>query len=287
MTAFFAGLMLTLAAIPADLAALRAAYDFGRYDEVSEKAEPLLSDAALTDAEQTEVLTYAALAAFNRGATGDAERIFATLLRLAPDHALDPFLAPPPALRLFESVRASLSDALAQRRKDLAQAQADRDRESERARNAVQASEKERLENLARASARRIEKRSLWVNFVPFGVAQFHQGRVASGTAFAVVQGLLAVASLTTFFVYQGLHETRQFPADNTGLGGSGVVTLSGIPVERRAFAERLRAANLGTTTALYGTWAIGTTEALLHHRGEVEVPVAAGNNPATLSVAF
>src|SRR5262249_42930432 len=154
-----------------------------------------------------------------------ANRHFAALLRVDPDYSLDPFLAPPPALRAFETVRAQMVRELAgireahHRLAEIAaqekQARAETDRH--------QASQRAQLEAQARlASTRQASAKSWWVDFIPFGAGQFQQGRTGVGIAFATSEIVLLAASLASFFTYNGLFTTTVIPVNNQGLGGDG-----------------------------------------------------------------
>ena len=81
----------------AEVASIRASFEYGKYAEVLERAGARIDRGDLRDEELAELHRLAGLSAFNLNRLDDASRHFKALLRLEPDHSLDPFVVPPPA----------------------------------------------------------------------------------------------------------------------------------------------------------------------------------------------
>jgi len=248
----------------AGLASLQSAFEFGQYAKVLAKAQARIDEGHLSDPELIQLHKLAGLSAFNLQQDKDAERHFTALLRLSPDFGLDPFVVPPPAMKYFEDLKARLDPELEairqgrrleeQRRKD-AQAR-------EQAAHAEE--ERRRAEALVRrVTVRTVEKRSFWVNFVPFGAGQFQQGRDAPAVAFAVSEGVLAATSVISYFAYGALFEQRALP-DAPG------AVETGIPVNRQIEARNWRLLKIGSAIGFYVVWAGGVADALYHHQDQV-----------------
>jgi hypothetical protein len=251
---------------PADagLAALQSAFEFGQYAQVLSTAQARIDEGHLSDAALIQLHKLAGLSAFNLQQDKDAERHFTALLRLSPDFGLDPFVVPPPAIKYFEDLKARLAPELAairqtrrleeQSRKD-AQAREEAVRVEE---------ERRRAEALVRrVTVRTVERRSFWVNFVPFGAGQFQQGRDAPAVAFAVSEGVLAATSVISYFAYGALFEQRALP-DAPG------AVETGIPVNRQIEARNWRLLKIGSAIGFYVVWAGGVADALYHHQDQV-----------------
>lgn len=282
----------------ADLGRIRSAFEYGRYAEVLQQAEARLDRGGLSDEDRVELERLAALAAFNLGKPhrDDAERHFRALLRLDPDHALDPFVVPPLAIRLFESLRQQMAPELDQVRQE-------RKERAERERQAAERLEQERaeaerarrrLEELSRqVTVRRVEKRNFLVNFVPFGAGQFQQGRPGLGATFAATEGVLAATSVLAYFLYEGQFLEGRFTLGSTRDGVTPVeIPVRYLPTERAGQANFFRYLKIGTGAGFYAVYALGVVDALVHHRDEVvttsieEVPVPAPAPAAQLRLS-
>lgn len=277
-------LLLCLLALPGsaqvvperELEISKAQFDSGNFAEALARASEALEVANFSDGQRREMLRIGGLSAFNLGDLAKARALFLALLKLDPDFVLDPFSAPPPALKLFEQVRHEHQDALALVRQQIAlrveqekRALAERDRQ-----RVADEERRRRLEELGRQiTVRTVEKRSLLVNFVPFGAGQFQQGRVGWGVAFAVTEAVLALTSIISYFGLQSLFEpitytwTDRLTADGTGKFS---VTVNRIPATREGEAAVWRTLKVATGVGFYASWALGVGEALLHHQGEV-----------------
>lgn len=265
-----AALLLSLHAAAANpLLQVQRDFEHGRFADVLKEAEGALASAA--DPEARELHQLAALAAFNLGERARSDSHFRALLRLSPDHALDPYSVPPSALKHFEQLREGMRPELAALQRDArARAEAERALQRERARLAqleqgaaqrqalALAAERERTAGAVRlASAYRP-----LVAWLPFGAGPFQQRRRTAGTVLAVSEGTLALGSATSFLAYYALRNRRTIQVQRDG--EPQVVIERGI---QPAFQERMRAwrtVNLVSTVGFFGLWLGGALEASL-----------------------
>ncbi|MEN9798315.1 MAG: hypothetical protein RL653_2011 [Pseudomonadota bacterium] len=247
---------------------IRGDYELGRFEQALERARARLGQSDLAEAEQLDLNQLAGLSAFNLGRQADAERHLAAVLRLDPDHALDPFQVPPPAIQLFERLRQELAPTLETVRYERKLRTERLQREAE-ARAAAEAESARRAaeSRAAEAAARAVGNRSFLVNFVPFGAGQFQQGRVRAGVAFAATEGVLAAVSAYGFWRYASLLTTRTVVIDNRQAPGERYTLAErGIPITQAGEAELYRWMQWGAGVAFYAAWAAGAVDAVLHH---------------------
>lgn len=284
--------MTGLAAAPspdADVAALRASFEYGKYAEVLERAAARVDRGGLSEEGLVELHKLAGLSAFNLGRRDAASRHFRALLRLSPDFSLDPFMVPPPAVQAFEDLKIRMAAELELIRQEQ-RLRAEREREEqdrvERERQRVE-EQRLRMEALSRQiTVREVHQRSFLVNFVPFGAGQFQQGRTRLGLTFAATEAALALTSILAFFMYDSLfvRETLSIE-DRLNEGGQQTVELRYIPTGERRRAEAWRYLKLGSGGAFYAVYALGVADALYHHEDEV-VHTRQENRPTTATAA-
>ncbi|MCP3143812.1 hypothetical protein [Pyxidicoccus xibeiensis] len=256
---------------PVALPTVQRAFEHGRFAEVLRDAEQALTQAP--PAEQPVLHQLAALSAFNLGEHDRSDSHFRALLRLVPDHALDPYSIPPPALRRFEQLRMVMEpELLAIRRQEQALREAELALERERERGAeVERQQARELEAQRQRTAEATRAASAYrplVAWLPFGAGQFQQGRKTAGTVLAVAEGALALGSITSFITYHALLDRRTIQVERAD--GPHVITERGI---QPAFQERMRGwrtVNLITTVGFFGLWLAGAAEA---HLREPEAP--------------
>lgn len=258
----------------AELAAIRAAFEYGKYAEVLERAVARIDRGRLDEASLVELHKLAGLAAFNLGRREDAARHLRALLRLEPDYGLDPFVVPPPAIAYFEELRRDLRAELTliRQEKRLRQ-ERERAEAAQREQERVQAEERRRrVEELARqVTVRTVEKRSFLVNFVPFGAGQFQQGRNSLGVIFAATQGAFAASSVLAFFAYDNLYEDFTITVEDTqSETGFTTVPVRFIPTQKMAQRDAWRLVKYGSAVGFYAMYALGVADALYHHQDEV-----------------
>lgn len=257
--------------VDAEVTTLRGTYEYGRYAEVLERAGMRIDRGRLADKDLAELHKLAGLSAFNLNRTEDSARHFRALLRLEPDFNLDPFSVPPPAVEHLDGIREEMSAELELVRQERRlRVERERTEAERRERERVAAEEqRRRLEVLSRqVTVRQVESRSFLVNFVPFGAGQFQQGRNGLGTFFAATQGVLAITSVISFFAYESLIETGDFPVDDPR--GPIKVSVRFIPTARRREADAWTGLKWGSAGGFYAVYAVGVLDAILHHQDQV-----------------
>lgn len=279
-----AALPLLVVALPAfaqvvperEMEIIQSLYDAGKYAEAAKRANESIALANFSDPQRVRLFEISALSSFNLNDVKSAQAAFLQLLRVNPDHILDPFAVPPAAIKVFEQVRKENADALNLVRQQIAL-------RIEQNKRAAAELEKLRLEQEERKrrvdslnnelTVRTIEKRSMLVNFIPFGAGQFQQDRPGWGAAFAASQALMAVLSIVSFFAIESLFEdvtytwTDRLTADGTGVFN---VTVRQIPATRQTERDVWTGLKYGTGIAFYALWAIGVGDAIWHHQDEV-----------------
>ncbi len=259
-------------ALRADLAALAAAYDYGRYAEVLARANARIDGVGLNANALVELHKLAGLSAFNLHRLDEAERHVAALLRLDPDFSLDPFVYPPPTVAFVESQRRAMAAELEFLREQRRQREAAAKAAAEERAALAQQTEAQRraIEEMSRQiTVRTVEKHSVLVNFVPFGAGQFQEGRVGAGTGFAVAEGVLAVVSIVGYFVYGSLITTRTIQVE-TFPGTTQTIVQTGIPAARAGEAQTWNVVKVSSGIGFYAVYVAGVLDALLHYQAEV-----------------
>ncbi len=258
----------------AEVGAIRSGFEYGKYAEVLERAGARIDRGRLSEEDLAELHRLAGLAAFNLNRLEDASRHLKALLRLDPDHSLDPFVVPPPAVAYFDELKRGM-------RVELEFIRQERRLRLERERTEAERREKERVEaetarrraeELAKqVTVRTVEKRNFLVNFVPFGAGQFQQGRSGMGVVFAASEGALAVTSILAFFAYESLFETASIQRDDVLTGdGKSSVTVRYIPTARASEASAWRLVKVGAAAGFYTVYALGVADALWNHQDQV-----------------
>jgi hypothetical protein len=259
-------------AIRADLAALAAAYDYGRYAEVLARANARLDGASLNAGALVQLHKLAGLSAFNLHRLDEADRHVAALLRLDPDFSLDPFIYPPLVVAFVEKQRRAMAAELEFLREQRRQREAAAKLAAEERAALARETEVQRreLEEMSRQiTVRTVEKHNVLVNFVPFGAGQFQEGRVGVGTGFAIAEGVLAIGSIVGYFVYGSILTNRTIQLD-TFPGSSQVIVQTGIPAARAGEAQAWRVVKVTSGIGFYAVYVAGVLDALLHHQPEV-----------------
>ena len=260
-----------------ELEIAKALFDTGNYKEALKRARDAMAAANFSDTQRIELHRIAALSAFNSADPEGAQGHFLLLLQLNPDYVLDPFAAPPPAIKLFEHVRKDNLDALNLVRQQMAlrAAQEKRDTEERERQRVEQENARRKVEALTQTvTVRVIEKRSFLLNFLPFGAGQFQQGRVEWGITLAVFEAATALTSLISYFAIEGLY------VESTIVTLHNVVTSTGktdydvrarvIPAISRGQADVWKTLKLSAGIAFYLLWAFGVGDAMWHHQASV-----------------
>lgn len=257
-----------------ELAGIRAAFEYGKYAEVLQRTSARIDRGNLSEEQLVDLHELAGLAAFNLQRMGDAERHFSALLRLEPDHSLDPFVVPPPAVAYFDKLKERLDSELDFVRQERRLRQERLRVEAERRERERLAAEEQRrrAEAMARqVTVRTVEKRNFLVNFVPFGAGQFQQGRSSLGIVFAASEGALAVTSVIAYFAYEALFETDTVVVDDVLTEtGKATLTVRYIPTNRARQADTWRLLKIGSAAGFYTVYALGVADSLYHHDDQV-----------------
>lgn len=266
------------APLDAELQRIETAFDYGKYAEVLEAVPRRIDAGDLSDEARRTLYQLAGLAAFNLDRTDEARRNFQHLLRLEPDHELDPFRVPPPAIEFLEATRASMAEELDAIREQLEQRRVEDQAEAterERERKELDQLRAELAELNARVTERVVERHHLLVNFMPFGLGQFQQGRHGVGIGLAVAQGALAATSVVAYASRWSLREN----VTETVQGRIGEDpferTIWMLPAARREADELWAVVQFATGAAFYLAWVYGVIDALIHHRDVVPISMA------------
>ena len=246
---------------PERLRQARNNFEFGKYeeairliDEASEKKQ-LAGGAELVEAFRIQGLSH-----FYLGRRAQARRSFVKLLSSDPDFQLDPLLVPPLAIDEFESVKAENEATLTELRMRSRAAREERRLEEEARRKLLEGDERKGREADPVRVVRfveRVERHSLLSTLLPFGVAQFEQGRNTTGAIFAGAQVVTIVGSILSYTVVQSkLEPSGQIKRDNL------------------VVAQRWRVVNWISFGLAALTYAGGVTDAVLRFQEERSLPV-------------
>lgn len=209
-------------------------------------AEVLYPTPQIKDPE-VRVAAYQLLGAcqFLLGDRDGARKAFLQAQTVGPDVPLDAFLFPPAVVEFFDQVRAEVEAAV--RAAATAGQRPPGEMEPETGR--VQVVE------------RRIQERLFLVNFLPFGIGQFQNGRHDWGLLFLVTQAVMLVVNVASAAAVEGLRDgtTGRFPGRDYNR------------------ARALRATQLTAAGLFAGLYAWGVTDAILgfEPRTETLVPRA------------
>jgi tetratricopeptide (TPR) repeat protein len=254
---------------------IQSLYDTGKYADAAKRANESLAVSNFSEAQRVKLHEIAGLSSFNLNDQKGAQSAFLQLLRINPDYILDPFAVPPLAIKVFDQVRKDNADALNLVRQQITiRLEQDKRAAVERARQAAEQEERRRrAEFLANdITVRTIEKRSMLVNFIPFGAGQFQQGRTGWGVALAVSEGLMAVLSVVSYFAIEALYQIVPIPLPDrlTADGSIAMVKVRAIPAERAIERNVWTGLKYGTGIAFYALWALGVGDAIWRHEDQI-----------------
>lgn len=246
-------------------------FNVGNYKEALSRARSAMEVANFTAEQRVELHKYAGLSAFNLGDAPAAEKHFLALLQLNPDYVLDPFAYPPPAIKLFEEVKKKNADALNLIRQQIALREEQLKREAAEREKARALAEEQRRQLEQRAqeiTVRTVEKRSLLLNFFPFGTGQFQQGRTGWAVLFATSEAVFALTSIVAWFVIEQLFQPITYTWTDRIYPFS--ITVRRIPEALKSSADNWKYVKYTSGAAFYVAYAAGILDALLHHQEEV-----------------
>jgi hypothetical protein len=245
---------------------VKALFDAGKYSEAKARSLSTLATLTLSDTQKIALYQFAGIAAFNLGEVDNAKSSYLELLRINPDFELDPFRFAPPALKLFETVRKSNASELDRVRQLIISA---RERAALERQTKEAAEAKQRIQTAgSEVLVRTVYRNSLVLNFLPFGVGQFQQGRTGLGVTLAVSEGVLAFVSVLAFWAIEGLFENVVFelPDRVTPDNQPFRLSLRRIPESKKTEVAVWRALKYGAGGGFFAVWAFGVVDALLHH---------------------
>ena len=182
----------------------KSSYDAGRYAEGVERFREILNAAspnALRDPnaiERARAYLAACLIALGRAEEADVE--IERIIRNNPTFSPDPVAFPGKVVDRFIEIKSRLKSEIEAAFRARAAAEAATKAKAER----QQRDYIEQLQQLARYETV-VVRNSRWIAMVPFGAGQFQNGQEALGYTFLVAQSALAVTSIATRIVHDGL----------------------------------------------------------------------------------
>jgi len=190
--------------------------------------------------EQDEVEARVLLGAahYETGDQENAREEFEKALQIDPERSITTLTFSTGAVRLFDQVKAEQRDRI--------------ERDAERKRLAEAA---ERLE-LYRKSLVVYEARPFYLNFMPFGLAQYTQKRTRAGALFTFGQGATFLASVG---IYGYLVGTYGFENHD-------------VPIQDGPRVRQLQQLTIASGIAFYGLYAWGVFDAIRHHKPRQQV---------------
>jgi tetratricopeptide (TPR) repeat protein len=170
------------------------AYEHGDYAEAITALTAILSPLKLTSEDDiVSARKYLGAAYYFTQKKDEAADEFRKLIILKPDFKLDPFNFPPPLVLFFDGIKAGLSDRL------------EKPKPPEEKKDVVK--------ETVRIIDRRIEKRSLYVNFIPFGAPQFQNGQRTKGWILFGMETALLGANVLSYWVARSYADERGYVA--------------------------------------------------------------------------
>jgi hypothetical protein len=258
-----------------DLAAIRAEFEYGKYSSVLMHAKERIDRGRLSEAQAVELHKYAGLAAFYMNQLPDAERHLSSLLKLDPDHSLDPFVFPPSAIAYFEKLRDQMKNVLTLIRQEK-RLRAEREKQEAIERERVEKERQQmqqRIDELSRRmTVRTVERRNFFVNLVPFGAGQFQQGRTGPGVLLAITEGTLAATSIIAYWAFDSMIDRNRTIRITDRQSEIPIETrYQGIDIKDRDQAERWKTIKIVSGVGFYAVAAAGILDAVLRHQDEIE----------------
>ena len=204
-----------------------------------EVISPLLyPENVLRQEEAIEAHVLIGAANFELGNTDRAVSEFTRALQLDPDRSITNLMFSEGAVRLFD------------RTKDDVRIRLEHDAEKKRL-----AEQAEKLEAY-RKSLHVYEAHPFYLNFMPFGLAQFTQHRNAMGTLQAIGQGSTFLASVGIFGYLVGTY---------------GFVS-NAVPITSGPAVRRLQEVEIGTGLAFFGFYAWSVYDAIRHYKPRQQI---------------
>jgi tetratricopeptide (TPR) repeat protein len=222
-----------------DLERARQAFREHDYESAAQLATYLLypEERLALPVDLVEAHVILGASSFEIGHRAEAKREFEKALQIQPEKVLTDMLFTAGAIRLFDETKADI------------EARARRDAELRKI-----ADERERIRKY-RESLVVVERRSFFVNFMPFGAGQFQNKQPTRGIAFAAAEGLTAAASVGVFLYLSGRY----------GL-------TAAVPTADGPSVRQLQQIEIGAGVAFWAIYALGVVDSLLHYKPRVQI---------------
>ena len=185
-----------------------------------------------------ETLILLGTAFFEIGNIDRARQELKRAIELDPDRSITTLTFSAGAVRLFDQLKAEHQEQI--------------ERDAEKKRIAEQAE----AIALWRKSLVVYEARPYYLNFMPFGLAQYTQNRTRAGALFTLGQGVTFVASIGIYGYLVGTY----------GFDNSEVPPINGPRV------RLLQQLEIGSGIAFFGLYALGVFDAIRHHKPRQQV---------------
>lgn len=167
------------------LRAAKTRYVAGKYREAVRILKTLLKPLRLKEPQDmAQAYRLLGLCHFFLNQEKAAQWAFEKLLFLKPRFQLDPLLVPPPVVDFFEKIRQEIKEKLDQ---------------------IIRSRKPEKLGLQKIYFERQVRKRSYILNFFPFGVGQFQNGKKLKGYLFLGGQLVFLATNLATYFSLESL----------------------------------------------------------------------------------
>ena len=223
-----------------DLERGRASFRAGDWSSAIPVLKSVLYPKPSLGREEDEVDARVLLGAahYQIGDQESAREEFEKALQIDPDRTITTLTFSSGAVRLFDQIKGEQRDRI------------ERDAEKKRLAEAA-----ERLE-LYRKSLVVYEARPYYLNFMPFGLAQYTQDRTRVGALFTIGQGLTFMTSVGIYGYLVGTY----------GFANSDVPLLEGPRV------RKLQQITIASGVAFYALYAFGVFDAIRHHKPRQQV---------------
>ncbi|MBI5526166.1 MAG: hypothetical protein HY897_07510 [Deltaproteobacteria bacterium] len=211
------------------------AFEHGDYAEAISTLTAILSPLRLTSEDDiVSARKYLGAAYYFSQKKDEAADEFRKLVILKPDFKLDPFNFPPPLVLFFDGIKAGLSDRLEKPKPP--------------------DDKKDLVKETVRIIDRRVEKRSLYVNFIPFGAPQFQNGQRTKGWILFGTEAALAGTNVLSYWMARSFADGRGYVAAESD----------------RAKAGTWATIQMASLTVFGGAVAYGIIDGLANYESEV-----------------
>jgi hypothetical protein len=277
-------LVLVLAAAPQspDLKRARDRFEFGSYAEAAGIIRNWLAkhpDASGDDA--VEAYRVLGIAELKLGDVAQARTAFVSLLSLAPDYALDPFLVEPKVVEFFDQVKREHEPALAPLR-ERQRALEEQKRLADEAKKRLLSAEQARSGPPTKII--RVEEHHYFFNWLPLGAGQFQNGHAAKGTAIAAAQLALGAVNLGAILFH---NQIAQDPSRRCA--PSQPIGCSRPPYRDsdRTLLSRVDTVKYVSAGLFWAVYAYGVVDAHLHYVPRVETELSPNEAGVKLSWSY